>query len=872
MIGKVVSHYRILEKLGEGGMGVVYKAEDTRLKRPVALKFLPQALITDLEAKERFTHEAQAASALDHPNICNIYEINESDDGQLFIAMACYDGETLKKKIERGPLPVGEAVEIATQVAQGLAKAHEAGIVHRDIKPANIIVTKDGIAKILDFGLAKLSGRTLLTKTGTTMGTAAYMSPEQARSEAVDARTDIWSLGVVLYEMLTGKRPFESDYEQAVVYSILNEDPPQIRDLRPEIPEGLEGIVRRAMARECTDRYQSSAELLAAVGSFWVGTKVSRLKQRPRHRKRQVLYWGSAVGLVLVCAAIFLISSRPTLTTNPNYVTRVLYTQTYRTEAAVGTVPPYCIPGISGDGNWVSYGTPDDSGKWAVYFMNTSWPEPRKIPIGVSLVYGGTVISPNGDVVAVGTNIREGSLRSIYFVPTSGTTAKLVEDTVLGGAKWMPDGSRFGYIRNHVKPDGLPTEFWSVSKDGFDKRLEFADTLASLSYAPIAACWSPDGRSVAWIRNFRGGYAELITKDLRTGDECQLTFDEKFADEPLWLSNGGVLYLSTKSGKFDLWGIPEEGGESRQITTSGGEHLGVGASIDGRRLLVSEFDALTEIRILDLKRNSVHAVALNCYVHGQGFAVSPDFLTMVFVKPEWPEGHAIYMADIDGKHRRRIAMTQHPSFLGDGSPWSADGKTLAYGEYEYKNRAYTVSVVDISNPGVPKRICDNALRWDWIDSEHLVVLSQQLRTLRYSIHSSEPDQLYEDSVYARPILQGRYLLLTDFRSKRTGLWLESLDSVGRVRGKSRRFLPLALTVPVYLMPAICSMDSRVWLFEKHPGKLWRIVLPECREEYVGDKGEIGHLAFARSNMEGEKVAYLRNNCTLRLVLIENLFK
>lgn len=187
----VAGKYRIIEEIGRGGMGVVYKAEDIKLQRTVALKFLPHQWVSDSEARERFIQEARAASALDHPNICNIHEIEETEDGRMYIAMACYEGESLRDKIKQGPLDKNEALDIAVQVAQGMAKAHAKGIVHRDIKPANILITNDGVAKIVDFGLAKLAGQVKLTREGTTIGTIAYMSPEQARGEAVDQRTDI---------------------------------------------------------------------------------------------------------------------------------------------------------------------------------------------------------------------------------------------------------------------------------------------------------------------------------------------------------------------------------------------------------------------------------------------------------------------------------------------------------------------------------------------------------------------------------------------------------------------------------------------------------------------------------------------------------
>ena len=255
MIGETISHYRIIAKLGEGGMGEVYQAEDTKLDRSVALKFLPAELTRNPEAKARFVQEARAASALDHPNICTIYEVDETNEGRLFIAMACYEGETLKERIARGPLPLDETFDIARQVAGGLAKAHERDIVHRDIKPANIFITHDGLVKILDFGV---------TRTGTTLGTAAYMSPEQARGEDVDHRTDIWSLGVVLYEMVTGRRPFQGDYEQAVVYSILNTEPNAPSQLRKDIPRIIENITIKTLQKNREDRYENLQELLAA--------------------------------------------------------------------------------------------------------------------------------------------------------------------------------------------------------------------------------------------------------------------------------------------------------------------------------------------------------------------------------------------------------------------------------------------------------------------------------------------------------------------------------------------------------------------------------------------------------------------------------
>ena len=263
--GTRLGPYIIASKLGEGGMGVVYAAEDPRLERRVAIKFLAPELTRDETAKERFLQEARAVSAIDHANVCTIYEINEIDDGQLYLVMAHYDGETLKQRLVRGPLPIAEAVDIGRQIGEGLAAAHAAGVVHRDIKPANIIVMSAGVAKILDFGIAKLTGATGLTETGITLGTVAYMSPEQINGEEADQQSDVWALGAVLYEMLTGQPPFRGDRPAVVMHAITGSAPTPVRELCPETPPDLVRVVTRALEKSRSRRYEMARELVAAL-------------------------------------------------------------------------------------------------------------------------------------------------------------------------------------------------------------------------------------------------------------------------------------------------------------------------------------------------------------------------------------------------------------------------------------------------------------------------------------------------------------------------------------------------------------------------------------------------------------------------------
>ena len=312
MIGKTISHYQILEKLGEGGMGVVYKAEDTKLKRAVALKFLPHEALANRESKARLLREAQAVAALDHPNVCTVFEIDQAEE-KTFIVMALIEGRTLKERIGEGPLPLADALDIAIQTAEGLHHAHGKGVVHRDIKPSNLMVSGDGQVKILDFGLARSAGQTQLTRAGTTLGTVAYMSPEQARGEQVDCRTDVWSLGIVLFEMITGRLPFAGEHEQAVIYAIRTEEPEPLTGIRSGVPLDLDRVVAKYLAKDPEERYQTIADLLADLRRIQrtsgATAKVTSVAPAPRlawlARRKRLRFAGV---LILVLLAGFILS------------------------------------------------------------------------------------------------------------------------------------------------------------------------------------------------------------------------------------------------------------------------------------------------------------------------------------------------------------------------------------------------------------------------------------------------------------------------------------------------------------------------------------------------------------------------------------
>ena len=311
MVGETISHYKITAKVGEGGMGVVYKAQDTKLDRPVALKFLAPHLLRDEEGRKRFEREAKAAAKLDHPNICTVYEIDEFN-GRTFIAMAFLEGRTLSERIKEGPLKLPEALSIASQMAEGLEAAHEKGITHRDIKPDNVMLMAGsrGLVKLMDFGLAQLTGSSKFTREGTTLGTVNYMSPEQAAGARTGHATDIWSLGVVLYEMVAGQRPFRGEFDQAILYSIMNEPPEPLTAVRTGVPKELERIASKCLAKDKANRYQSAGEMIVDLRNLGEELRGASFKTAPgkdfqipvSRRSRAGWYVAAAVAAIALIA------------------------------------------------------------------------------------------------------------------------------------------------------------------------------------------------------------------------------------------------------------------------------------------------------------------------------------------------------------------------------------------------------------------------------------------------------------------------------------------------------------------------------------------------------------------------------------------
>ena len=487
MIGQTISHYKILEKLGEGGMGVVYKAEDLKLERFVALKFLAPHLVQDEESRRRFQREAKAAAALDHPNICTIHEIDEAE-GRVFLAMAYLDGSTVRQKVKQRPLKLDEALDIAIQAGEGLRAAHEKGIVHRDIKSANLMVNARGQVKIMDFGLAQLAEQSKLTKTATILGTPAYMSPEQAQRLPADRRTDIWSLGVVIYEMVTGRTPFEGERQQAVLYAIASEQPEPITALRVGIPTELDRIVGKALAKKADERYQHIDEMLVDLREMQKQTELgSRDTRRVQPASKPVQRRGWYIAAAAVVIAIILGISAWLGGFGPSDDAPA---------EALQAVPLTSYPGsefsssFSPDGNQVAFRR---SGRFEVWKVSVGGGE----PIQVTQDGGFWAFESTDEKFVYYTRDNQvGS--SLWKVPVGGgEETQVLESVHTPNFSVTPQGIYF------IQAPGTDEPGWSFLIRFFDFATGRATTIHSLPSGVRAAqglTVSPDGRSILYTQ------------------------------------------------------------------------------------------------------------------------------------------------------------------------------------------------------------------------------------------------------------------------------------------------------------------------------------------------------------------------------------